>query len=155
MYTDEPFKFPELVDTVQEMRRKCMQKRLKYTKRNGEVVILRDVFQKVMKWVIKFREVGDMAAQYDPAHAALPWAGVRLLLQVAINDAESFGAMAEGVEFVSRSITRYELIERLYLEKDSMAKVDLRQAVIVQHASVLQYLSKAVRFYSRKTTSEL
>jgi hypothetical protein len=41
MCTDEPFKFPELVDTVQEMRRKCMQKRLKYTKRNGEVVILR------------------------------------------------------------------------------------------------------------------
>jgi N-terminal domain of NWD NACHT-NTPase len=155
MYTDEPFKFPELVDAVQEVRRKCMQKRLKYTKRNGEVVILRDVFEKVMKWVIKFREAGDMAAQYDPAHAALPWAGVRLLLQVAINDAESFGAMAEGVEFVSKSITRYELIERLYLEKDSMAKVDLRRAVIAQHAAILQYLSKAVRFYSRKTTGEL
>jgi hypothetical protein len=108
-----------------------------------------------MKWVIKFREVGDMAAQYDPAHAALPWAGVRVLLQVAINDAESFGAMAEGVEFVSRSITRYELIERLYLEKDSMAKVDLRRAVLDQYAAILQYLSKAVRFYSRKTTGKL
>ena len=27
-----------------------------------------------------------MAAQYDPAHAALPWAGVRILLQVRLPD---------------------------------------------------------------------
>jgi hypothetical protein len=59
-----------------------MQKRWKYTKRNGEVVILRDVFEDIMKWVSKFKAVGDMAVQYGPAHAALPWAGVRLLLQL-------------------------------------------------------------------------
>ena len=26
--------------------------------------------------------MGDIAVQYDPAHASLPWAGVRLLLEV-------------------------------------------------------------------------
>jgi hypothetical protein len=29
-----------------------------------------------------FKQVGDVAVQYDPAHAALPWAGIRFLLQV-------------------------------------------------------------------------
>jgi len=104
------------------MRWKCIQKRWKYTKRSGEVVILRDVFGKVMKWVTKFKEVGDMAVQYDTTHAALPRAGVRLLLQIAVNDTESFGAMAEVLEFVSGSIIQYELTGRHYLGKDSLAK---------------------------------
>ena len=28
--------------------------------------------------------VGDMAVQYDPVHAALPWALIRFLLKVCI-----------------------------------------------------------------------
>lgn len=35
-----------------------------------------------MVWVNKFKEVVDVAIQYDPVHAALPWAAVRFLLQV-------------------------------------------------------------------------
>jgi hypothetical protein len=63
--------------------------------------------------------------------------------------------MAEGMEFVSRSITRYELIERIYLEKNSVSNLGLKQAAIIQHDAVFKYLSKAVRFYSRRTTGEL
>jgi hypothetical protein len=36
-----------------------------------------------MEWVDKFKTIGDNAIQYDPAHAALPWAGVRFILQVS------------------------------------------------------------------------
>lgn len=59
-----------------------MLNRWKYKKSNGEDVILRDLFEKMAKWVNKFKEFGDIAVQYDPAHAALPWACVRFLLQV-------------------------------------------------------------------------
>lgn len=57
-------------------------KRWKIRKLSGKNVILRDVFDKIGFWVKKFREIGDVAVQYDPMHAALPWAGIRLLLQV-------------------------------------------------------------------------
>ncbi len=40
------------------------------------------MFEKIVVWVRKFKAVGDIAVQYDPAHASLPWAGVRLILQV-------------------------------------------------------------------------
>ena len=33
-------------------------------------------------WIGRFKEIGDIAIQYVPVHAALPWAGVRFLLQV-------------------------------------------------------------------------
>lgn len=48
-------------------------------------VILRDVFSKIAGWIEKFVAVGDTAVQYDPGHAALPWAAVRLILQVCIH----------------------------------------------------------------------
>lgn len=41
-----------------------------------------DLFGKIVKLVDLFQQVGDPAVQYDPVHAALPWAGVRCLLQV-------------------------------------------------------------------------
>ena len=36
----------------------------------------------IVKWLNKFKEVGDVAVQYDPGHAALPWALFRFILQV-------------------------------------------------------------------------
>ena len=51
---------------------------------NGESFFVRDVLEKVSRWVKKFVEVGDVAVQYDPGHAALPWAAVRVVLQVKI-----------------------------------------------------------------------
>ena len=49
---------------------------------NGQTVIIRDLFSKIAVWIDKFKEIGDIVVQYDPVHAALPWAGVRFLLQV-------------------------------------------------------------------------
>ena len=49
---------------------------------DGQTVILRDLFSKIAVWIDRFKEIGDIVVQYDPTHAALPWAGVRFLLQV-------------------------------------------------------------------------
>ncbi|KAF8532825.1 hypothetical protein BDD12DRAFT_901557 [Trichophaea hybrida] len=48
----------------------------------GENVVTRDVGRKVLQWVDKFKEIGDIIVQYHPGHAALPWAGFRFLLKV-------------------------------------------------------------------------
>ena len=74
-----------LVDVLREVQRKkqtCINQRLRYKKSNGDSVLLYDVFGKIAKWVNTFREVGHAAVQYDPGHAALPWAAIRFLLQV-------------------------------------------------------------------------
>ncbi|KAK4692260.1 hypothetical protein P7C71_g4908, partial [Lecanoromycetidae sp. Uapishka_2] len=42
-----------------------------------EYVVLRDLFGKIVVWIDRFKEIGDIVVQYDPAHAALPWAGVK------------------------------------------------------------------------------
>lgn len=72
----------KLLQTIQEKQELSSERRWKLKKKNGEVVFMRDILGKVAKAVSRFREVGDVAVQYDPSHAALPWAGVRLALLV-------------------------------------------------------------------------
>ena len=50
----------------------------------GKMINLRDRAEKILEWLEKFKQIGDTAIQYDPVHAALPWAGIRFLLQVCI-----------------------------------------------------------------------
>ena len=82
-YSDKLAVLNDVLELVTAKKNLCMKKRWKYKKSNGEEVILRDLFEKMTKWVNKFKEVGDLAMQCNPAHAALPWAAVRFLLQVS------------------------------------------------------------------------
>lgn len=72
-----------LSDEVRQKRDQCKENRWKF-EFNGRQIILQDVAEKAIVWINKFKEIGDIAVQYDPVHAALPWAGVRFLLQVSI-----------------------------------------------------------------------
>lgn len=67
---------------AQEKKRLCAQQRWTFKKRNGEVIILRDVLEKIIVWVEKFIAVGDAAMQVDPLHAAPAWGAFRFVLQV-------------------------------------------------------------------------
>lgn len=89
----------------------CLRKRWKFKKSNGEVIILRDVAEKIVAWVEKFISVGDTIVQYNPAHAALPWAAVRFLLQATVGDVQLFGATCLSLETISRLIVRYRTFE--------------------------------------------
>lgn len=63
-------------------QKECENKRWKFNL-NGRQIILRDVAGKILVWIDKFKQIGDVVVNFDPVHAALPWAGVRFLLEVS------------------------------------------------------------------------
>lgn len=54
----------------------CIRKHWKF-ECSGKTINLRDVTEKIIVWIDKFKVIGDLASQFDPVHAALPWAGFR------------------------------------------------------------------------------
>ena len=75
----------DILQSVERRKQECIDKQWTVSRGgNKNAVVLRDVFTKIAVWINKFMVVGDMAVQYDPAHAALPWALVRFLLKVCI-----------------------------------------------------------------------
>jgi predicted nicotinamide N-methyase len=87
----------DLLELIEISHQECVQKRWRYVRRNGEVVIIRDLFAKITKWLDVFKQIGDSAVQFDPHHAALPWADIRFVLQMSVNDFEKFGFIVDGV----------------------------------------------------------
>jgi hypothetical protein len=71
-----------IVDMVNKKADECEKKQWKI-KFWGKEVGVRHVFEKILGWVQTFAAIGDTIVQYDPVHAALPWAGFRFLLQVS------------------------------------------------------------------------
>ena len=149
----------DVLSAVKAKQVVCLQKRWKFKRASGELLIVRDLVDKIAAWVDKFVKVGDAAVQYDPTHVALPWAGVRFLLQITVNDAQTFGAIAEGVETVSRLISRYAIFEATYLRPSShapsVAQKKLSEQLISLYSAILTYLAKAGRYYNRSTAERL
>lgn len=71
---------------TEKARDQCIKKRWRFTRpgSTSETIVIRDLFSKIVVWIELFKQIGDNAVQYDPIHAALPWAGVRFVLQVRI-----------------------------------------------------------------------
>jgi N-terminal domain of NWD NACHT-NTPase len=141
----------DLLKLTEISHQECIRKRWRYVRRNGEVVIIRDLFAKMIKWLDVFKQIGDNAMQFDPYHAALPWAGIRFVLQVAVNDLEKFGFIVDGVATLTYLIDYYYIFESLYLEKPGLASKDLQQALVHVYAMILEYLCNAKAFFAQKT----
>ena len=73
---------------------------------------------------------------------------------MSINDVQRFASVLEGIEQITNLLSRYTLIEEIYLQQSSKAVDLLEQAVIKLYAHVLTYLAQAKRYYNENTGSK-
>ncbi|RDW56499.1 hypothetical protein BP5796_13140 [Coleophoma crateriformis] len=156
------FNGPNKLKIVQEVqalteksRDECIGKRWRYVRKNGESVMLIDLFSKVIKWLDHFKQIGDIVVQYDPGHAALPWAGVRFLLQVAINDSRKFAFLVDGASSIAEIVCRCTLLEKFYLQSTSVAIDELENSLVELYACIILYLSKAKSYFHENTAKRI
>ena len=147
----------DLQELTERAKEQCVKKRWRFQKpgRNGETVVLRDIFAKMVHWIDAFKQVGDIVVQYDPGHAALPWAGVRFILQIAVSDIVKFGFVVEGAESIARMIGRYAVFEQIYLGSRSKASTELENALIKLYSAILMYQSKAKHFFDQSSAKRI
>lgn len=72
-----------VIEVTNVVRDQCDDKKWKYTKSDGEEVVLRDIVDGLLKRLNKYAVIGDIAIQHNPSVVALAWAGFRFLLQVS------------------------------------------------------------------------
>lgn len=59
----------------------CESKRWRWSFR-GKEIVPREEAEKVLRGLDRLKSVGDVAANVDPLHVGLPWAGIRVILEV-------------------------------------------------------------------------
>ncbi|CAG9956004.1 unnamed protein product [Clonostachys rosea f. rosea IK726] len=106
------------VDDILEMARKqkvaCESKQWE-VKLGSRSFRIRNGLSKIIDWLQKFKEVGDIAVNFDPVHAALPWAAFRFLLVAATASRDSMEAIVTVLELVSRIIQHGRVFEKVHI----------------------------------------
>ncbi|KAL4744654.1 hypothetical protein BDW72DRAFT_208843 [Aspergillus terricola var. indicus] len=140
-----------VLSAAEDKRRLCVRKQWKFRLSSGRTVVLRDVLEKVVGWIDRFKAAGDVAMQYSPEHVALPWAAFRFLLTVACGDAQVFGSMVLALEVVARLATRCRVLEELYLRRPCDASGVIEEALVRLYAGALVLLAQIIRFFKKST----
>ena len=138
-----------LMKTVEEKRTWSIRRQWKFKTPNGRVIILRDVLEKIAKWLDRFKGAVDAAVQYDPVHAALPWAAIRFLLQAAIDDIQTRGSIITALESFTRIMSRCARVEELHMRKKYAMSKDLEDALIRLYTDILSSLSAALNYFHK------
>jgi hypothetical protein len=105
----------------------------------------RDVAEKVVKWLERFKSVLDVAVSADPIHAALPWAVVRVVLEIATTEQHQMSALLSGLDIILFMGHRIIVYEELLLQTSAgQARENLVEALIRLQTLILQFLAKAI-----------
>lgn len=75
----------EVLKGAQTKRDVVLEKRWKYKKNDGSIVIVRDVFEKIIHWVARYASAVDVVSNVEPLYVSPAWAVVRFLLQVSLD----------------------------------------------------------------------
>ena len=116
-------------------------------KLRGEEIVLRDVGMKILHWVDMFKQIGDIIVQYDPVHAALPWAGFRFLLQLCVSKQENVDAILVGLEKTACLIDRCAIYESLCTD-DSAASKNLEKSILRLYTAILKFFAKGIKVFN-------
>lgn len=140
----------EVIEEAEKNKSLCLKKRWK-VEICGKTIILRDLFDKIIACVNQFKGIVDVAVQFDPTAASLPWAGVRFLLHIAVSDRECFEPTVSGLETVSLLIARYAAFESFYLQRGSLIGAELERTLTNLYTRILTFLAHGIRYFGQST----
>ncbi|KAK5629066.1 hypothetical protein RRF57_004781 [Xylaria bambusicola] len=107
---------------------------------------IRDVLDKTISWLNSFKEVGDIAVNYDPVHAALPWAAFRFLLQTMTIGMQQTAEMVIGLERSIQFSLRGSIYEQMYLDgTNTEPQLILQAALLDLYRALIVLMSDSVK----------
>ena len=59
--------------------------------------------------------------------------------------------VAEGLESITRIVTQYRIVEKLYLQRSSEEAIELKDCLVDLYVLALRFLIRAQKFYSNNT----
>ncbi|KAL2680425.1 hypothetical protein Neosp_008026 [[Neocosmospora] mangrovei] len=144
-----------IIDLVDQKRQECESKRWTTVYLFNTTINITDLASNAITWLNKFKEVGDTIVQYDPGHAALPWAATRFILQSAISYEEHMAFSLMSVEKTARIVHRCQIYELLYNCDTINSQVvrSLEKALVDLYTSLLHVLARVGRFLCKGTAS--
>lgn len=108
-----------------------------------------------MKALSKVAQIGDIAIQHSPEFTALAWAGLRFLLQVAINDLETRENLESAMETITTALGTCAFYEAFYLSSTTEMVKKLAYAMPELYGAVIIFSIKARKWMDARNSGSM
>ena len=172
---DKKFTVKELLDGMNELQKRRHETKAATERSFWKRLNIGERIDKSVEVLAQFLAAGDVAASFDPVHAALPWAGMRVVLVVSVSirinpqpkkltgqlltsNAKVHDLVIACFHEAALLVFQCESYERLYLHKalstDAVLEA-LESAVVVAYCESLLFLASACRYAEQSSASRL
>jgi len=158
----------EMQDLVAQKLKKMQEKEWVVKWKGKELFRVRKAITETVKIVQKFSDLASKAADLDPLHAGLAWAGVSCVLpvslgeptlprspkltdQLIINDTEERTKAVDGVSSTSQITARYLFIEHDYRKGLLGQDSGFEASAINLCSEILKFYAKAAVYFARNS----
>ncbi|PVF93058.1 hypothetical protein CPB86DRAFT_819102 [Serendipita vermifera] len=110
-----------VLDAANKARAERDENKWRYTKKNGEVVILREKFDKIVEGFTKYAGfIGSTTQHQQPDATSLVWAAARSLIEIYLNHKESVELIEGALKTIAGSMANCEFYTSIF--KDTLNK---------------------------------
>ncbi|PVF93060.1 hypothetical protein CPB86DRAFT_790504 [Serendipita vermifera] len=147
-----------VLDAANKARADRDENRWRYTKKNGEVVILREKFDRVVEGFAKYAGfIGTTTQHQQPDATNLVWAAARSLIEIYLNHKESVELIEGALKTIAVSMANCEFYASIFkdtldkrfddLETSDAWEKQLEQALPEFYAAILVFSIKVKGYF--------
>ncbi|KAJ5947861.1 hypothetical protein N7466_000876 [Penicillium verhagenii] len=136
----------DLVGVVNQKQEEC-KKKFWHVSIGGEDIVLRNYTTRILGWLEK---AGDIAVQFAPPQASIPWDLIKNVMQIPVNESEQMGALLATTEKIVRITSRGQVYEQIYLPQTCDVPLDSVQRGL--ESSLLQIYSQSLDLLAESLT---
>ncbi|KAM0712300.1 hypothetical protein Q7P37_011395 [Cladosporium fusiforme] len=142
----------ELIKKVNEKQEQVQEKQWGFPYK-GKKVVFREYTTDIIGWLTK---AGDIAVQFSPPQAAVPWGVLKGLMNIAIVDAEQMAALLQVTDRVVRVIDRGVVYESAYLRDEGADLSEeiagpLEKSLTAMFTTALNVLAETIYLLGKNT----
>ena len=135
-----------------------------------EPMVIRDLVDKIVNVVLKFKDFANVATSIDPIHVGIPVAGICVLLPVSnplllcfsqelmkllqfiTGDSQERASALEGLAWVTELVDLYSEVEKIYPRaRESRLTKQFSEKLENLYFQILDFLARAACSFDRKT----
>ncbi|GIJ81561.1 hypothetical protein Asppvi_000060 [Aspergillus pseudoviridinutans] len=142
----------DLVGEVNRKQEEC-EKNFWHVNVGDKKIVLREYTTQIVGWLEK---AGNIAVQFAPPQASLPWGLIKSMMKIPVNESEQMGALLATTERVVRITSRGQVYENVYLPQDPNAELspvqtNLEAALVTIYKTALDLLAESGTLLSGST----
>ncbi|KAL7755782.1 hypothetical protein ACKLNR_014309 [Fusarium oxysporum f. sp. zingiberi] len=104
-------------------------------------------FDNIIRWLDKFKGIGDVVSSFDPVHAALPWAAFRFILQAILAEREQADTVLELLASTPHFVFSGRVLEMVYTQ-ESMHIGETQDEIKLSQQGLDNLREELIKLYS-------